>query len=139
MTLTPSQRFYQKNRERIIAESTARRKANRLHYNALAVRRRHEILNEAKEILGGKCDMCGATEKLEFDHINPQDRKNGKPVTNIMGRKELHQELEKCRLLCHSCHRKWSAAQQAAAWEMFINLPLKTQVQLSELHLGSQQ
>lgn len=57
-----------------------------------------------KTILGGKCVHCGTTEKLEFDHID----KNQKSfcITDKMSfsKELLLEELKKCQLLCHTCH-----------------------------------
>lgn len=62
---------------------------------------------QAIELLGGKCVNCGSTERLEFDHIN-NDREDHKHMISWMLEGEwekLVKELEKCQLLCVSCHR----------------------------------
>ena len=58
------------------------------------------------KLLGGACVRCGTTESLEFDHIVPGSqsfRISGKaldkPWTDLLA------EVEKCQLLCSSCHR----------------------------------
>ena len=65
-------------------------------------------LQKRKELatrkLGGKCKDCGSSERLEFDHIDP-----GSKLFSIGGglgnsSKRLSEELEKCQLLCHTCH-----------------------------------
>ena len=57
--------------------------------------------------LGGKCILCGSTENLEFDHIDPTQKafNIGKWIAN---RKEedIRAELKKCQLLCASCHKR---------------------------------
>lgn len=56
--------------------------------------------------LGGVCVKCGATEGLEFDHIDP-DLKSF-DVGRLFGKKRLpavYAELAKCQLLCGDCHQ----------------------------------
>tara|TARA_B100000131_G_C17801676_1_gene485799 strand:+ start:105 stop:560 length:456 start_codon:yes stop_codon:yes gene_type:complete len=66
-----------------------------------------ERVQEYKTLLGGKCVVCGTTERLEFDHIDPKNKlfnitryaTGGKPKDVFM------EELKKCQLLCYSCHK----------------------------------
>lgn len=60
--------------------------------------------------LGGRCVVCGATENLEFDHVDPaakefeiKDRLSLQPRTL--------EELAKCQLLCTEHHREKTAAE----------------------------
>lgn len=65
--------------------------------------RRNEILNE----LGGKCAQCGSTDELEIDHIDPT-LKLFKPskIVNMGIANPLRQaEIDKCQLLCNTCHK----------------------------------
>jgi len=63
--------------------------------------------SETIEYLGGKCAKCGSTEKLEFDHINPEDKLLDLAHSWGMANKALLQaEIDKCQLLCHECHKK---------------------------------
>src|SRR5687768_15791278 len=69
-----------------------------------------EIRTKAKLIvqLGGKCVVCGTTENLEFDHIDPRTKTH--PITRIMHQQKLYEkEILLCQLLCNSCHKKKSA------------------------------
>lgn len=65
---------------------------------------REEMKAKSLEYLGGVCTKCGATENLEFDHINPED------VSFRIGARfnkswaSIKKELDKCQLLCNSCH-----------------------------------
>lgn len=56
------------------------------------------------EILGGKCAVCGSTDRLEFDHRDP-DKKEA-DFTDIRGRgwEYFMREVEKCQLLCKKHH-----------------------------------
>ena len=64
------------------------------------------------DYLGGKCECCGTTENLEFDHIDPNSKHlnftslipetpPGYPYTEL-----VLEEADKCQLLCKSCHEK---------------------------------
>lgn len=64
--------------------------------------------NKAKaiELLGGKCVECGSIDRLEFDHIN-RDRQDFRHALSNMWElswERILKELEKCQLLCRSCH-----------------------------------
>lgn len=58
--------------------------------------------------LGGLCEVCGTHEDLAFDHIDPSTK-----IHNIsslvasgytLASSVLLAEVEKCQLLCRSCH-----------------------------------
>jgi len=56
------------------------------------------------EMLGGACVRCGATDDLEFDHIDPATKAFA--VGSDMSRawSKLVEEALKCQLLCFECH-----------------------------------
>ena len=54
------------------------------------------------ESLGGKCAQCGATDDLEFDHIDPATKVSHRIFSWSWARIEI--ELAKCQLLCVPCH-----------------------------------
>ena len=70
-----------------------------MEYTKKWTRNRKKLL---KEKMGGKCVKCGATEYLQFDHINPSEKSYN--ITNNLHRKDLDEELKKCQLLCWDCH-----------------------------------
>lgn len=55
--------------------------------------------------LGGKCVACGATEGLQFDHINPAEK--FAPIGRLWtaSKAMFERELYKCQLLCYVCHQ----------------------------------
>ena len=55
--------------------------------------------------LGGKCVRCGATERLEFDHVDSKTKSFS--IGKNLNRKwlSLKDELDKCQLLCKPCHQ----------------------------------
>lgn len=68
--------------------------------------RRNERRQYVKDYLGHECIRCGATEKLHRDHITPQTKNfdiSQRLLTNI---ETLNKELDKCQVLCASCHAK---------------------------------
>lgn len=54
------------------------------------------------DYLGNKCVVCGATEDLEVDHIDPN--KKSFNITSKMSVKNNKAELDKCQLLCKKHH-----------------------------------
>lgn len=62
--------------------------------------------NKAKAVayLGGQCVRCGATERLEFDHVDSTTKEA--PVSTLLDCtwERLLKELIKCQLLCRPCH-----------------------------------
>lgn len=56
------------------------------------------------EMLGGSCARCGSTEQLEFDHVEPTEKRYTISAY-FKGKEERHEaELKKCQLLCKQCH-----------------------------------
>ena len=60
------------------------------------------------EMLGGKCVRCGATEDLEFDHIDPSAKSFGVCAGLAKAWDVLVEEAAKCQLLC----KPWSCDQE---------------------------
>lgn len=54
--------------------------------------------------LGGVCVSCGATDKLEFDHVDPSTKQFDISAGYSFGLSLLLQEVDKCQLLCRPCH-----------------------------------
>jgi hypothetical protein len=80
-------------------------------------------MSEAREYLGGVCVICGTTEDLQIDHIDP----NTKSFTfgsKRPARAVWDAELKKCQLLCLEHHkektaREWYAARQHGTYGMY--------------------
>jgi hypothetical protein len=58
------------------------------------------------EMLGGRCVRCGATEDLEFDHIDPSTKRFAVGSSMSRAWDTLVAEALKCQLLCRPCHRE---------------------------------
>lgn len=57
---------------------------------------------EGIEYLGGKCVNCYSTENLQMDHKNPDEKIHHRIWS--WSRDKRFAELDKCQLLCPSCH-----------------------------------
>lgn len=100
---------------------------------------------EAIELLGGKCKKCGNTENLEFDHIDRNSKLSHSIWSWSYERRKA--ELDKCQLLCYSCHLTKSTSvgdlqskdstkhvwltfngktMVALQWSKFLNIPSST-------------
>lgn len=59
---------------------------------------------EAIALLGGSCVFCRSTERLEFDHVVPEDKSFTIGSNWSYAWNDVLEELKKCQLLCHDCH-----------------------------------
>lgn len=59
---------------------------------------------EAVARLGGKCEVCGTTESLEFDHIVPSTKIMSVAKASSRSEEFFWGEVDKCQLLCHGHH-----------------------------------
>lgn len=89
-------------------------------YRARAKERRTRIRRDLQvriiDYLNDKsCIECGESDirVLEFDHINPEDKKFGiaMAIRNGMKWEDVFEELRKCQILCANCHKKRTAVQ----------------------------
>lgn len=58
--------------------------------------------SEAIALLGGKCQLCGSVEGLEFAHLEYRERKSryrGQPYMEAL------KHPDRFLLLCHGCHK----------------------------------
>jgi 5-methylcytosine-specific restriction endonuclease McrA len=58
------------------------------------------------ELLGGKCQNCGTTKNLQFDHLEPKDKTLTISKRIDLSDVNLLEEVEKCQLLCRPCHHQ---------------------------------
>ena len=54
----------------------------------------------------GPCKVCGGSEDLEVDHVNPCDKSMNPSQIWSMCEGKRTEELSKCQVLCKKCHRK---------------------------------
>lgn len=74
------------------------------------------------DLLGGSCVECGATENLEFDHIDRLQKSFVITSKWTMALDKLLAELEKCQLLCHDCHEKKTRSEIGSAQHGTISM-----------------
>lgn len=60
------------------------------------------------------CVWCGATDELELDHISRQDKISHK-IWSWSEERRI-KELEKCQVLCKTCHRKKTIETDIPSW-----------------------
>jgi len=81
--------------------------------NKVIIRRknhRHNKKSQFKNILGGKCQICGYDKyqgALHFHHIDPTQKQFA--ISEATARKkftneQINNEINKCALLCANCH-----------------------------------
>lgn len=77
------------------------------HYHAKWVAKRRAAFFDGK-----LCAQCSSAERLELDHIDPA----AKVAHCIWTWRESRrlEELKKCQILCHECHKKKSSAYSKA-------------------------
>lgn len=71
------------------------------YMKARYARRRGYIIEQ----LGGKCAICDRGGDLEIDHIDPFTKTAKISKLWSYSDEKLLEELKKCQLLCHDCHR----------------------------------
>ena len=67
--------------------------------------RYNQRMADAIAILGGACVVCGATEDLQLDHLNPSTKKFNLGKLWSTNLENFLEELTKCQLLCFTCHQ----------------------------------
>lgn len=82
--------------------------------------RYYYIKSKAIEYLGGKCAICGLTDDLEFDHVNPDVKTFTITDKMFIPFDALLLELDKCQLLC-STHHKEKHSTQHGSLRMYTN------------------
>lgn len=80
--------------------------------NSYMKERYHKIRAQAIAQLGGKCIVCGSTEDLQLDHVFRSEKEFQISQIWSLSRETFNKELEKCQLLCGTCHRA------KTAWEV---------------------
>ena len=97
--------WYKKNKEKRTEQIKGYHLENIERRYLCRTERKRKMKIECIEYLGGKCVVCGTTERLEFDHIDRTTKKY-----SIGGRVSynfdiLKEEVDKCQLLCYDCHK----------------------------------
>lgn len=72
-------------------------------------------MDEARRILGGKCMVCGTTDRLEFDHIDPKTKLHRVSDCWDFPAEFFWLEVAKCQLLCRRHHHEKSKKEGSMA------------------------
>jgi len=73
--------------------------AREWHKNVGGAARRSAWIEE-----NGPCIKCGSSDKLEVDHIDPNEKVFNPTYVWRLCKEAREVELAKCQVLCHSCH-----------------------------------
>lgn len=79
----------------------------RWHRNYEASQRRLALKERAIAYLGGKCQICGydrCPAAFDFHHIDAREKDFS--ISESLSWDRLRPELDKCVLLCATCHRE---------------------------------
>jgi hypothetical protein len=76
------------------------------YYNKYMSKRYAERRLFAINKLGGVCVECGSKKNLEFDHIDRSTKSFSMADCMLWAKERFLRELDKCQLLCKSCHQK---------------------------------
>lgn len=68
--------------------------------------RYHERRNSAIIFLGEKCVVCGTTENLELDHIDPELKTISLSKMWSCSKEKYDSEIKLCQLLCTEHHKE---------------------------------
>ncbi len=98
------------------AKVTSMNSANMAEYMR---QRRIDRKAKALEILGGQCIVCGTSENLEFDHIDPKTKLDAISSPRLLDglRSIFFAEVAKCQLLCKLHHTEKSVANKELSRE----------------------
>ena len=111
-----SREWYWRNKETIAEAQRQYYEDNKEHLKQVATDNRQKRKQIIYEAHGEFCCFCGSTERLEFDHRD----------TSLKESKDFKvSEVDNLRVLCYSCHKKWSSAQNRAAWHLLNSLPFE--------------
>lgn len=58
-----------------------------------------------------ECATCGSKESLEFDHIDPEDKRFHLNQRKSLKKEDYLEELGKCQILCKTCHEKKTSSE----------------------------
>jgi 5-methylcytosine-specific restriction endonuclease McrA len=61
----------------------------------------------------GPCKVCGSVERLEVDHINPNEKSLNPTKVWSLTEEKRNLELAKCQVLCNTCHLQKTLKERA--------------------------
>lgn len=107
--------WYERNRESVLARSSAWAKANvgkrrEIHKRFYATKKANSRAMKSRMVqyLGGKCLDCGGVFHdmvYDFHHLDPSQKDFALSSARNNSWETIKPELDKCVLLCANCHR----------------------------------
>jgi 5-methylcytosine-specific restriction endonuclease McrA len=94
----------------VVSGAENRRRLAAEHKLAAYHRRRRAAIRH----LGGRCAACGATTRLEFDHVDPSRKTLSVSRAWSVAAERFWAEIEACQLLCTECHLAKTLEQRSA-------------------------
>ncbi len=94
------------NREKWNAAHSEKIKEYRTKHNGMAKELLVKLVTWARSHLGDKCTECGADVNIMFHHDDPDSKLFNISRGLHRSTEEFLMELDKCVLLCKSCHTK---------------------------------
>lgn len=76
------------------------------YFRKYLLKRYHSTRHKTIKILGNKCVSCGSRKNLEIDHVNPSEKRVEAHSFHSISKERYFEELKKCQLLCHQCHKE---------------------------------
>lgn len=94
------------------SRSLSRREYLRDYQRTWMANRRREWIDA-----NGPCAKCGSSDRLEVDHINPEEKDLHPRLIWSLSPQNPRRiaELAKCQVLCHACHKAKSRIDQRNA------------------------
>ena len=132
-----NKKYRQENGDVVRAKERLYYQENQEKFQMKKQRQTKDRLEWLLENIGDTCSLCGSTDQLEFDHINPALKTN-RCSFRAMGISTLDEQRDNIQTLCHSCHKKRSTAQKKAAWELLCRLTLEEQDDIIEKYMKDQ-
>lgn len=80
---------------------------------AYMLQRYHDRRNAAIKELGGVCIVCGSTDNLEIDHIDPKTKTMSISKMWSCSKEKYMAEIKLCQLLCYTHHRIKTSAERS--------------------------
>lgn len=113
-----SRRYYERHKERILADRRARRESGDLAATKRErIERNLRMVGIIKETAG--CQDCGQDYPayvLDLDHVRGEKVANvAFLVSNDAARRLILEEIEKCDVVCSNCHRERTHARKEEA------------------------
>lgn len=89
------------------------------------VERQRRLKRLSLDYLGGKCLICGYShcqEALDFHHLNPEEKEFSLAALHTTSFSEkIMKELDKCVILCATCHREVHAGITELPSNLIVN------------------